>query len=301
MGKIILITGASSGFGRLTAQTLAMAGHTIYASMRNVGSTNRQNAEHLSSWAQEEGYNLKVVNLDVTNTIAAGKLVNEISAEVGSLDVLINNAGHGSMGITEDFTMDFVRQQFEANVFGVFNMTKAVIPVMKKAREGLIITLSSGMGRMIVPTLHVYCASKFAVEALAEGWRYELAPLGIDSVIVEPGAFPTTNFMNAAYANSPQQSGKIADYGSLKNFLEGFAAHMQESIKNGTANNPQDVANAIKELIETPQGSRPMRTVVDKNNAQLLNDLNRETDNIQAHLLQPLQLGDRAFLSHLPD
>jgi NAD(P)-dependent dehydrogenase (short-subunit alcohol dehydrogenase family) len=230
------------------------------------------------------------VDLDVTKPNQASSAVNEIIANEGHLDVLVNNAGHGSMGITEDFTSEFVRTQFETNVLGVFNTTKAVIPVMKKAGKGLVITISSGLGRMVIPTLSVYCASKFAVEALAEGWRYELAPLGIDSVIVEPGAFPTTNFMAAAYANSPQPSGKIADYHGLKDFVEGFGASIQESIKNGTANNPQDVADAVENLIEMPHDNRPLRTVVDKMYGQILNPLNKSTDEIEFNMLHAFQL-----------
>ena len=111
MNKIVLITGASSGFGRLTAQTLAIAGHTVYASMRNMDTSNSENATTLNNWAKENRYSLNVVDLDVCNPSRTGKVINNIVSAEGRIDVLVNNAGHGSLGITEDFTLDLVRNQ----------------------------------------------------------------------------------------------------------------------------------------------------------------------------------------------
>ena len=288
--KVVLITGTSSGFGKLTAQSLAKAGYTVYASMRNLSTKNAEKAAQMQNWASSNKCNLKVIDLDVTNQNTIDKALREIMQTEGRIDVLINNAGHGSIGITEDFTLDYVRMQFECNVFGLYNITRSVIPIMKRAGSGLIVTMSSGMGRIILPTISVYSASKFAVEALAEGWRYELAPIGIDSVIVEPGAFPTTNFMEASFAHSPKPSGKINDYGSLKDFGEAFEHNMKEMINSGNAGDPQDVANAVVNLINMPQGSRPLRTVVDKMNEGVLNSLNQTSDEMESHLLQAFQL-----------
>jgi len=290
MNKVILVTGASSGFGKLIVQTLAKKGHTVYASMRNLTGDNAVKAAELQTWASDNRCDLKVIEMDVTSTSQIQRAVKEIFNKEGKINVLVNNAGHGSMGLTEDFTDDYVRMQFEANVFGVFNVTRAVIPVMKSTRDGLIITISSGLGRMIIPMLHIYSASKFAVEALAEGWRYELAPIGVDSVIVEPGAYPTTNFLGAAYAHSPQPSDKIMDYHGLKEFMDGFAESIQERIKTGTAGNPQDVADAVDKLIDTPNGSRPLRTLVDAMLEQSIGPLNRMTDEIEANMLHAMQL-----------
>jgi NAD(P)-dependent dehydrogenase (short-subunit alcohol dehydrogenase family) len=290
MNKVILITGSSSGFGNLIAQTLAKGGHTVYASMRNLHSDNAEKAALLQHWAIDNKVNLKVIDLDVTKSSSVAQGVNEVVSKQGTLDVLINNAGHGCMGITEDFTDEYVRMQFETNVFGVVNTTRAVIPIMKCLNKGLIITISSGLGRIVIPTLHFYSATKFAIEALAEGWRYELASLGIDSVIVEPGAYPTTNFMAAAYAHSPQPSGKINEYSGLKDFVEGFGDQIQESVKTGTANNPQNVADAVAKLVDMPYGSRPLRTVVDPMLETPLNALNRTTDEIEANMLRAFQL-----------
>jgi NAD(P)-dependent dehydrogenase (short-subunit alcohol dehydrogenase family) len=289
MNKVILITGTSSGFGKLIAQTLAKAGHTIYASMRDIHTKNAENAALLQRWASENNSNLKVIELDVTNPEQADNVVREVVSKQGSLDILINNAGQGSRGITEDYTPELVKQQFDTNVFGVFYVTKAAIPVMRKAQSGLIITISSGLGRVVIPTLGIYGASKFAVEAMAEGWRYELGPVGIDSIIVEPGIFPTTNFGASALANSPQSSGRIYNYPGLKDFIDGYSEQLQESIKNGTANNPQDVADTVKSLIEIPYGSRPLRTVVDKTMEPALRPLNQHTDEIQSQILHAYQ------------
>jgi NAD(P)-dependent dehydrogenase (short-subunit alcohol dehydrogenase family) len=290
MNKVILVTGSSSGFGKLISQTLAMRGHTVYASMRNLTRGNAEKAAELQNWASVNHCDLKVIEMDVTQPSQIQRATNEIYTKQGQLDVLVNNAGHGSMGLTEDFADEYVRMQFETNVFGVFNVTKAVIPYMKEENDGLIVTISSGLGRIVIPTLHVYSASKFAVEALAEGWRYELAPLGIDSVIVEPGAYPTTNFMSASYANSPMSSNKIKDYHGLKEFVDGFAENLQERLKTGTANNPQDVADAVAKLVDTPHGNRPLRTVVDTMMEPMLNPLNQMTDEMEANMLHAFQL-----------
>lgn len=290
MNKVILVTGSSSGFGKLIAQTLAKAGHTVYASMRNLNTGNAENAATLQTWASENSCNLKVIDLDVTNIQSIDKAVNEIYGKQGQIDVLVNNAGHGSMGLTEDFNDEFIRMQFETNVFGVFNVTKAIIPIMKEANDGLIVTLSSGLGRFVIPTLHMYSASKYAVEAMAEGWRYELSFIGIDSVIVEPGAFPTTNFIDAAYAHSPMPSDKIKNYPGLKEFVDGFIENLQERVNNGMAENPQNVADAIAKLVRTPYGNRPLRTVVDSAMEPILNSLNHHTDEIEANMLHAFQL-----------
>lgn len=290
MNKVILVTGSSSGFGKLIAQTLAMKGHTVYASMRNLTRDNAEKAAELQNWASTNHCDMKVIDMDVTRPSQIQRATEEIFSKQGQLDVLVNNAGNGSMGLTEDFTDDYVRMQFETNVFGVFNVTKAVIPYMKGENDGLIVTISSGMGRMVIPTLQVYCASKFAVEALAEGWRYELAPIGIDSVIVEPGAYPTTNFLAASYAHSPMVSNKIKGYHGLKEFVDGFAENLQERLKTGTAGNPQDVADAVAKLVDTPHGNRPLRTVVDAMLEPVLNPLNHMTDEIEANMLHAFQL-----------
>jgi len=290
MDKIVLITGTSSGFGRLTAQTLAKAGHKVYASMRDINQKNQESAKELEEWSRTYRLMLKVIELDVTNIKSVESAVNEILVEDGRIDVLVNNAGSGCLGITEDFTSEIVRRQFETNVFGVFDLTKTVIPYMKKAKSGLIITISSGLGRIVVPLISVYSACKFAVEALAEGWRYELNPIGIDSIIVEPGMYPTTKFLENASYYSPEPSGKISEYGVLKNFMENYQTTIKESIKNGNANNPQDVANTIECLINLPYGVRPLRTVVDKMSAAMIRNLNKTTDEIEFNMLQVYDL-----------
>lgn len=290
MNKVILITGSSSGFGKLTAQTLANEGHIVYASMRDTKSKNVAKANQLRDWAKKNEVQLRVLDLDVSDRKSISNAVHNVLDAEGHIDVVINNAGVGSLGLTEDFKPELVQRLFETNVFGVFELTRQIIPSMKKARRGLIITISSGMGRLVFPLLSVYSACKFAIEALAEGWRYELAPLGIDSIIVEPGIYPTTNFVENAYSSSPENSGNIKDYGKLKEFLDGYMNSVQETVKNGTANDPQDVANTISCLVNLQYGSRPLRTVVDKMMNATLKNLNKTTDEIEASMLHAYHL-----------
>ena len=288
--KVVLITGSSSGFGRLTAETLAKEGHTVYASMRDPLGKNEDNATALNNWAADNQLNLRAIELDVTNESTINQAVDTIVKNEGRIDVLVNNAGGGGMGLTEDFTLDELRHQYEVNVFGLFATTKAVIPYMRKQHDGLIIGVSSGFGRIVMPMFEVYCSSKYAMEALCEGWRYELSHFGVDSVIVEPGAFPTTDFGKNMQAFSPQTKNTLSDYGPLSGLPQGFMASLEETIKSGRADNPQRVADAISSLIATPHGQRPLRTVVDSMNNESLTRLNEMTDKIQTDFLGAMHL-----------
>jgi NAD(P)-dependent dehydrogenase (short-subunit alcohol dehydrogenase family) len=290
--NVILITGSSTGFGRLSAESLAQEGHTVYASMRDITGRNKNNAEELNKWAKNNNAQLKTIELDVTNENSIQNAVDSIIHNEGRLDVLINNAGGGGMGVSEDYTIDELRKQYEVNVFGLFATTKAVIPQMRKQQQGLIISISSGFGRTVMPLFEVYCSSKFAMEALAEGWRYELSHFGIDSVIVEPGAFPTTDFGKNMQAFSPQTKNSIPEYGPLAGVPDGFMTMLQESVKNGQANDPQLVVKAISGLIDMPADQRPLRTVVDPFMETALNPLNEMTDKIQTGILGWMQLQD---------
>src|SRR5499425_3231616 len=164
MSKRILITGASSGFGRDTAETLHRAGHTVYASLRDAQGKNRAATEAL----RELG--IKTVELDVSDDKSVEAGVKNVLAEAGTIDVLVNNAGIGSAGVTEAFTTDQAKVIFDTNVIGLLRVTRAVLPSMRRQRDGLIINIGSILGRVTFPFLGIYGASKFAVEALTESF-----------------------------------------------------------------------------------------------------------------------------------
>ena len=190
MSKTILITGASSGFGRDTAETLHRAGHTVYASMRGVQGKNREAAEALRKLG------IKTVELDVSDDASVEAGVETVLAEAGKIDVLVNNAGIASAGVTEAFTTEQAKAIFDTNVIGLLRVTRAVLPSMRQQHDGLIINIGSILGRVTFPFVGIYGASKFAVEALTDSLRYEVSQLGVEVVEVQPSGYPTNFFTN---------------------------------------------------------------------------------------------------------
>jgi NAD(P)-dependent dehydrogenase (short-subunit alcohol dehydrogenase family) len=290
--KNILITGASSGFGQLMAIALVDKGYKVWASMRNLEGKNSAKAEELRNKIQTGSGTLELMELDVTNTLSVKKAIDRIRETDGRLDVIVNNAGVGSKALLEDFTEEMLNNLFDVNVYGVFRVTKAALPMMKDQKDGLVINISSGLGRYCLPTFTYYNASKWALEALAQSWRYEFAPLGIDCVLVEPGAFPTTGFKGNMEAFSVDASSKAAEYGNLFKLHSNFEAMVAQQIKEGTVNNPQMVSDAVVKLIETPKGDRPFRTVVDAMSKQVLDPYNKMLDDIQQNLLNNFGIGE---------
>ncbi|MEL6867845.1 MAG: SDR family oxidoreductase [Bacteroidota bacterium] len=278
--KVILITGTSSGFGKLTAEWLAEKGHKVYASMRNTTSKNAEVAQALS--AKD---NIQAVELDVTNVDSVNQAVQHILDQEGQIDVLINNAGGGGVGFTESYTIDDVKKQYDVNVFGVFNVTKAVLPGMRKRRDGLVINISSIMGRFTAPLFAMYCSSKFALEAMSEAWSYEWKSVGVDSVVVEPGAFPTTSFPQNMINFSPADSTVAEDYGDLASYPQRFGEMLQGQIASGEYNKPELVAEAIEHIIGTPKGERPIRMVVDPATEGIFNPFNEKANELQQTVL----------------
>src|SRR5436189_270801 len=176
MSKTILITGASSGFGRDTAETLHRAGHTVYASLRDAQGKNREAAEALRKLG------IKTVELDVSDDESVEGGVKSVLAEAGTIDVLVNNAGVGSAGVTEAFTAAQAKVIFDTNVIGLLRVTRAVLPSMRQKRDGLIINIGSILGRVTFPFFGIYGASKMAVDALTDSLRYEVSQLGVEVV-----------------------------------------------------------------------------------------------------------------------
>src|SRR6267154_56636 len=186
MSKTILITGTSSGFGRDTAETMHHAGHTVYASMRGVNDKNHEAAGALRKLG------VKTVELDVSDDASVEAGVQTVLAEAGQIDVLVNNAGIASAGVTEAFTTEQATAIFDTNVIGLLRVTRAVLPAMRRQHDGLIINIGSILGRVTFPFVGIYGASKFAVEALTDSLRYEVSQLGVEVVEVQPSGYPTS-------------------------------------------------------------------------------------------------------------
>jgi NAD(P)-dependent dehydrogenase (short-subunit alcohol dehydrogenase family) len=251
--KTILITGTSTGFGRDTAVTLAHAGHRVFASMRDVQARNKTHAAVL----RNEG--IDVIELDVTKESSVARAVLSTLDKAGRIDALVNNAGLASAGVTESFTTDQARDVFDVNVFGALRVIRAVLPAMRRQRDGLIVNVGSILGRVTFPFFGIYGASKFAIEALTDSLRYELSQLGIEVTLVEPSAYPTQMYSNMQQPLEPQ---RVAEYGKIGEIPGAMFQQFMSIFSASNAPNPHDVAEAIARLIEAPKGSRPGRTVV---------------------------------------
>ncbi|MEN0002064.1 MAG: SDR family oxidoreductase [Pseudomonadota bacterium] len=250
----ILITGANSGFGTLMTADLIKAGHQVVGSIREPHGRNEQAAQAL------EALGAKIVDIDVTDDASVETGVDKARALLGSIDVLINNAGVGSHGLQEDFSVADFQRLFDINVFGVQRMIRAVLPEMRARESGLILNISSLLGRIALPFYGPYNATKWAVEAMSENYRVELSQLGVDVAVVEPGGFPTAFIGNLMHPSSHDRS---ATYGPLgdapKAALEGFAAFLQANPQQS----PQLVADAVVDIVSAAPGTRRFRTEVD--------------------------------------
>jgi NAD(P)-dependent dehydrogenase (short-subunit alcohol dehydrogenase family) len=284
----VLVTGTSSGFGLLIAKTLAEAGHTVVATMRGMDTKNSDKAQALRDYAKERNLRVHVVELDVTDEASVAAGITTALSLCGHIDVLVNNAGVGGMGLNETFTTEQVQAIYNVNVFGVHRVVRALLPHLHTRGRGLLIHISSGLGRLVIPFLGVYGSTKFALEALAESYRYELAPLGIESVIVQPGAFGTDFGVHSMMGTDAARG---TAYGPLAQVPMQMAAGMQAMLSAPNAPNPQEVADAVRKLISTPHGQRPARTVVDRINGQGPSAVNQVCEQIEQAMLTGMQMG----------
>lgn len=258
--KVVLVTGSSSGFGELSVKSLAKKNHIVYASMRGVNGKNAEKAKELTDWASENDCILKIVELDVTKDESVNSAIKEIIDQHRTIDVVVNNAGVGVLGWQEHFTPDDMKKLFDVNVFGIQRVNRAVLPHMRKNNSGLLVQVTSILGRIVMPHYGPYNASKWAVEALSESYRVELSGFGIDVCTVEPGGYATA-FIDKLMR--PSDHKRKADYGELADLPEQSVKGFEEALASNPDQKPQDVADAITALVDTPAGKRAFRTVVD--------------------------------------
>ena len=253
MTKTILITGTSSGFGRETAERLARDGYRVFAGMRDIASRNRSHADALRS--QKIG----VVELDVTDDGSVDRAIASILAQAGKINVLVNNAGIASVGVTEAFTADQATAIFDTNVIGLLRVTRAVLPSMRREREGLIINMGSVLGRVTFPFVGIYGASKMAIEALTDSIRLEVSQFGVDVVEVQPGAYPTSLY---ASIQRPADDDITKSYGEVGQIPDAIYKTFTTMLQGKDAPKAHDIAEAVAKLVGQAKGSRPARTVV---------------------------------------
>lgn len=291
MKQIIVITGASSGFGALTARALAQAGHTVYASMRETKGRNAAQVENAKAFATDNKVDLRTIELDVASQQSADAAIQEIAKDNGRLDVVVHNAGHMVFGPAEAFTAEQLAELYDVNVLSTQRVNRAALPVLRKQRNGLVLWVSSTSTRGGTPPyLAPYFAAKAGMDALAVSYAGELARWNIETVIVVPGAF-TSGTNHFAHAGSP------SDKARLKEYEAGPTSGLPEQIMKGfTSTVPgnadvSEVARAIVKVVDMPFGYRPFRIHIDpaQDGAEIVNGV---ADRVRAELLGKMGLAD---------
>jgi len=286
--QVVLITGSSTGFGRLFTETVARKGHTVFATMRDPGGRNAKNASEIRALAQEESLPIHVLELDVTDDASVGRAVDTAVAKAGRIDVAINNAGYYLSGLEEAVTTEQAQRLMDTNFLGPVRVNRAVLPHMRRQRSGVLMHISSGAGRVVLPSAGFYCASKFALEALAEAYSYELAGQGIESVIVQPGQYETRVFGNTVRA---ADEARTDTYGAVKE----IPARVNAALSS-TAGDAQEVADTVLQIIETPAGEKQLRYFVSPQDFGL-NEINALSKRVQANVIEAFGLtADTKFL-----
>ncbi|WP_131741645.1 SDR family NAD(P)-dependent oxidoreductase [Actinomadura roseirufa] len=297
MGMTILITGAGSGFGALSARALARAGHTVYAGLRATTGRNSGRVAEATAYARRHGVDLRTVELDVLSQGSVDAAVEAVLAETGAVDVVVHNAGHMVLGPAEAFTPEELAAVYDTNVLGAQRLNRAVLPHMRDRRNGLLVWIGSSSTRGGTPPyLGPYFAAKAAADALAVFYAAELARFGIETAIVVPGAFTsgTDHFTNAGH---PADESVTTAYDEL---YAGLSAQVAERLAELTPPGADVslVADAIVGIVDAPHGTRPFRTHVDPadDGSEVVSMV---ADRIRAEFLTRVGLADLLAPHHL--
>ncbi len=259
--QIILVTGAGTGIGKLSAQSLAEAGHVVYASMRDIAGRNAPRAAELRALAAARGLELHPLELDVLSQDSADAAAATIVREQGQLDVVMQNAGHLVVGPTEAFTPEEIVKVFDTNVLGAQRVNRAVLPYLRRQESGLMLWISSTTTKGgFPPFMGPYGAAKAAMDSLAVTLAYEIARFGIETSIVVPGAF-TRGTDHFPSAGKPADAATAAAYGRYDGLMDQIGAKLSALTPEHA--DPQAVADEIVRIVGLPAGQRPMRPVID--------------------------------------
>jgi NAD(P)-dependent dehydrogenase (short-subunit alcohol dehydrogenase family) len=291
MKYVIVITGASSGFGALAARALAEAGHTVYASMRETQGRNAPEVKDAETYAADHSVDLRVIELDVSSQESCDAAIQQIITNDGRLDVVIHNAGHMVFGPAEAFLPEQLAELYDVNVLSTQRVNRAALPQLRKQRSGLVVWVSSSSSAGGTPPyLAPYFAAKAGMDALAVVYARELTRWGIETSIIVPGAF-TGGTNHFAHAGSPADKARVAEYqaGPYADFgdqvLKGFAAIVPANAHASA------VADAIVRVVDAPFGERPFRTHIDptQDGAEVVNAV---SDRVRAEMLRRIGLED---------
>jgi NAD(P)-dependent dehydrogenase (short-subunit alcohol dehydrogenase family) len=291
MKQVILITGASSGFGAITARALAQAGHTVYASMRETAGRNRPQVEAVRKFSTDNHVDLRTEELDVASQESVDKAIQQIVSENGRLDVVIHNAGHMVFGPAEAFTPEQLAELYDINVLSTQRVNRAALPVFRRQGQGLVVWVGSTSTRGGTPPyLAPYFAAKAGMDALAVSYAGELARWNIETVIIVPGAY-TSGTNHFAHAGKPQDEVRVKEYEAgptatlAKEIMDGFA---RTAVPDADVS---EVAKAIVDVVGMPFGRRPLRVHIDPANdgAEIVNGV---ADRVRSELLRNMGLVD---------
>jgi NAD(P)-dependent dehydrogenase (short-subunit alcohol dehydrogenase family) len=290
VSQVVLVTGCSSGFGELIAQTLARAGHRTFATMRSIADRNAAATEKFRALAAAEHLDLDVVEMDVASDASVARGVEEVIAGTGRIDVVVNNAGVSSSGPLEAFSVDQMAAVLNVNALGPMRVSKAVLGAMRARRAGQIIWISSTLGRVLRGRGGLYPASKWAAEGLAETLHRQVAPFGVDLTILEPDSYPTSHHNKWTVAEDQDIA---AAYAALDARANGPTPEIP---KIDYRPHPQEVAEAVKQLIAMPAGQRPLRMVVGPDFTDSINEYNAAYERLRAQLAEELAGPDQAAI-----
>ena len=291
MKNIIVITGASSGFGLMSARALAHPGHTVYAGMRETAGRNATRVVEVQHYAHEHGIDLRAIEMDVAAQASVDAAIGQIIGEHGRLDVVVHNAGHMSYGPAEAFTPEQFAGLYDVNVLSTQRVNRAALPQLRKQGRGLLVWVSSSSVRGGTPPyLAPYFAAKAGMDALAVSYAGELARWGIETSIVVPGAF-TQGTNHFAHAGAPADTGVAQVYASGPTADFGDVAFKGLAALEPVDADPQAVAEAIVAVVDAPFGKRPFRVHVDpsQDGAEIVSGV---ADRVRAELLRRIGLED---------
>lgn len=262
MSKVIVISGASSGFGAMSTHLLADAGHTVYATMRDVAGKNAQVAADYAAYAHDHQVDLRTAEMDVSDQGSVDAAIASVLADAGGIDVVVHNAGHMVLGPCEAFTVEQVASLYDTNVLGTQRINRSVLPHLRAKGDGLLLWVGSTSSRGGTPPyLGPYFAAKAAMDSLAVSYAAEVATFGVDTVIVVPGSF-TTGTNHFAHAGSPADTAVAQDYDArLPDLMKQVGEKLAELAPPDS--DPTEVARQIVRVVDLPKGHRPFRVHID--------------------------------------
>ena len=262
MSKIVIVTGASSGFGAMTVRALADAGHTVYAGMRDTPGRNADKAAAAAKHAADHGVDLRPIEMDVADQTSVDLSVRQVVDEKGRIDVIVHNVGHMVLGPTEAFTPAQLAEAYDVNVLSTQRVNRAALPHLRAQRDGLLVWVGSSSTRGgRPPYLAPYFSAKAGEDSLAVSYAAELARFGIDTTIIVPGSFTTgtNHFANAGHASDTAVAEAYdTEYAGLMDAVSARLADLAPDDQD-----PEEVARAIVRVVDMPKGTRPFRVHID--------------------------------------